>query len=115
MAITELMIRNLPTPQFFERGEEAVDYALQNLATVDDAFLLAQSLREHNQPQEALKIAEHGLALDGEKLTLVRWVGKAQKAYLAANREQEWQTYLDSLINKHARKYSLRPQLEALR
>lgn len=45
----------------------------------------------------------------------IRWLEWARKAYLAANRAQEWQTYLDSLIEKHTRKYSLRPQLEDLR
>ena len=45
----------------------------------------------------------------------VRWVEKAGKAYLAANRPKEWHEYLEGLIKKHERKYSLRPQLEALR
>jgi uncharacterized Zn finger protein len=45
----------------------------------------------------------------------VRWLDKARRAYLAAGREDEWSTYLESLISEHARKYSLRPQLEALR
>jgi uncharacterized Zn finger protein len=45
----------------------------------------------------------------------VRWLGKARQAYLAAGRADEWVTYLESLIDKHNRKYSLRPQLEALR
>jgi len=30
-------------------------------------------------------------------------------------REVEWQTYLKEAINKHRRKYSLRPMLERLR
>ncbi len=45
----------------------------------------------------------------------VRWLGKARRAYLAAGRADAWHTYLEGLISKHARKYSLRPQLEALR
>ncbi len=45
----------------------------------------------------------------------VRWLEKAGKAYLAADRKKEWQTYLEGLIEKHARKYSLRPKLEGLR
>jgi len=45
----------------------------------------------------------------------VRWLDKARRAYLAAGREEEWSTYLENLIRVHARKYSLRPQLEALR
>ena len=45
----------------------------------------------------------------------VRWLGKGCHAYLAAGRAEEWRIYLEDLINKHSRKYSLRPQLEALR
>jgi uncharacterized Zn finger protein len=45
----------------------------------------------------------------------VRWLGKARQAYLGTGRGDEWRTYLQELISKHYRKYSLRPQLEALR
>ena len=45
----------------------------------------------------------------------VRWLGKARQAYLSAGRSDEWRTYLEGLISKHNRKYSLRPQLETLR
>jgi len=45
----------------------------------------------------------------------VRWLEKARRAYLGAGREDEWSDYLQGLISKHAHKYSLRPQLEALR
>jgi len=227
------------------RAQEAVGYAGKYMATTDEALALARALREHNQPAEALKIAEQGLTLHGETLTLarwlrdfavlagqpamavqaaraafarsfsledyqaaqavagrewpsvkskllgqlraadfaygridiylyegmvdeavqavdrgsygystvervvdaawqshpdwairqckkqaepimdggkskyyhhaVRWLEKARQASLAANREDAWRAYLEDLISKHARKYSLRPQLEALR
>ena len=45
----------------------------------------------------------------------VRWVKKAGKIYIEANRRKEWNEYLEGLIKKHQKKYSLRPQLEALR
>lgn len=45
----------------------------------------------------------------------VRWLGKARQAYLAAGQADAWSTYLEGLISKHTRKYSLRPRLEALR
>jgi len=45
----------------------------------------------------------------------VRWLEKTRRTYLAAGREDEWSDYLEDLIRVHARKYSLRPQLEALR
>lgn len=228
------------------RVEEAVTYAVEYMATTGEALALAQALREHEWPAEALKIAEHGLTLYGQTPTLarwlrdfaaqadqpdlalkaaraafagshsledyqvaqpiagadwpsvksellellesvdyahgkikiylhegmineavravdkgsywsydtleqvvdaackshpdwairqcerqaepimdkgqskyyhhaVRWLEKARRAYLGAGREDEWRVYLEGLIDKHARKYSLRPQLEALR
>ncbi len=45
----------------------------------------------------------------------VRWLGKARAAYRSAGREAEWQAYLRELLTRHQRKYSLVPQLEALR
>ena len=45
----------------------------------------------------------------------VNWLGKARRAYLAAGRDEQWSAYLEGLIVKHKRKYSLRPQLEAMR
>jgi hypothetical protein len=46
---------------------------------------------------------------------LCSWLGKARQAYLGEGRSDEWCAYLQGLISKHYRKYSLRPQLEALR
>jgi uncharacterized Zn finger protein len=56
------------------RGQEAVAYGLQYLATTDDALALAQALREHDLHHEALQIAEHGLALHGTAYSLARWL-----------------------------------------
>jgi uncharacterized Zn finger protein len=229
-----------------DRNEDALAYGMQYMATADEALVLAQALREHDQPTKALKIAEHGLTLEGETVTLarwlrdfaaetfqpdvavkaariafarsfsledyqavetaagaewpalkselldqlaavqyafgridiylhegmvdeavqdvdrqsytgygtvervvevawqshpewvirqckkqaepimdggkskyyhhaVRWLEKVGRTYLGSNRDDEWRAYLESLISKHARKYSLRPQLEALR
>ncbi len=57
--------------------------------------------------------------MDGGKSKYYHHAGRllaiARRAYLAANREDEWRDYLEGLISQHARKYSLRPQLEALR
>lgn len=44
----------------------------------------------------------------------VRWLAKAQDAYLAHGRREEWQAYLGELIDRHQRKYKLRPMLEDL-
>jgi uncharacterized Zn finger protein len=39
---------------------------------------------------------------------------KVRAAYLFDGREEEWQAYLDELIDRHQRKYNLRPMLENL-
>jgi uncharacterized Zn finger protein len=44
-----------------------------------------------------------------------RWLQKAALAYEAACREDDWVYLLDTLIDKHRRKYKLKPLLEALR
>ena len=43
------------------------------------------------------------------------WLGKARDAYRASGRQQEWQAYLASLLDRHGRKYSLVPLLKALK
>lgn len=45
----------------------------------------------------------------------VEWLRKTRAAYIAAEKEAEWHVYLDSLLVKHGRKYSLVPQLKAIR
>jgi len=42
------------------------------------------------------------------------WLTRARDAHLAAEREEEWRAYLDELIDRHQRKYKLRPMLEDL-
>ncbi len=42
------------------------------------------------------------------------WLAKAREAHLAAGREEEWRAYLGELIERHQRKYKLRPMLEEL-
>ena len=43
-----------------------------------------------------------------------RWLRKARSAYLATDREAEWQEYLAELLDQHRRKYKLIPMLEGL-
>lgn len=45
----------------------------------------------------------------------IRWLEKASRAYQVMNRQADWDTYMIGLVQKHARKTSLRPQLEQLR
>ena len=43
-----------------------------------------------------------------------RWLEKARTASAAAGQEDEWRTYIQEIIARHKRKYSLVPLLEAL-
>jgi uncharacterized Zn finger protein len=43
-----------------------------------------------------------------------KWLEKARAAYLSADREAEWQEYLDGLLEEHRRKRKLVPMLKAL-
>jgi uncharacterized Zn finger protein len=56
------------------RVEEAVSEALQYLGSTDDALLVAKALREHGAVAEALRVAEHGLTLQGHTGALARWL-----------------------------------------
>ena len=44
----------------------------------------------------------------------ISWLEKVRDAYLSSGREVEWHDYLDGLIDRHRRKYKLRPMLESL-
>jgi uncharacterized Zn finger protein len=56
------------------RVQEAVDYGLQYLGTTEEALALAKALREREALQAALQIAEHGLTLEGAKVSLATWM-----------------------------------------
>lgn len=57
------------------RIEEALDYATERFSTPDTALDLAKTLRAQDETQAALRIAEHGLTLDGyRKDTLAAWL-----------------------------------------
>ncbi|MBV9894812.1 MAG: hypothetical protein JO020_11640 [Chloroflexi bacterium] len=43
------------------------------------------------------------------------WLKRSRAAALGAGRQDDWRQYLDSLLVRHARKYSLVPQLKQLR
>ncbi len=56
------------------RVREGVDYGLQYLGTTEEALALATALREREALPEALRIAEHGLTLEGSKVPLATWM-----------------------------------------
>jgi uncharacterized Zn finger protein len=56
------------------RAKEAVEYGFEHLYTPDEALAVAGALREQGELEEALRIGEHGLSLDGRKGSLALWL-----------------------------------------
>jgi uncharacterized Zn finger protein len=56
------------------RAQEAVDEGLQYLDTPSEFLALAQVLREQEELASALRVAEHGLTLEGDKGELAAWL-----------------------------------------
>jgi uncharacterized Zn finger protein len=61
------------------RTPQAVEYALENLSSAEDALKLAQRLRELGDVQDAITIGERGLALAGRKAELGEWLGPIEE------------------------------------
>jgi uncharacterized Zn finger protein len=58
------------------RVQEAIEEGLRYLGTTEDAFMLARALREKGELAGALRIAEHGLTLEGQKAELAAWASE---------------------------------------
>jgi uncharacterized Zn finger protein len=86
-------------------------------ALVEQVVDAASTLRPDWVIDASRKQAE-GLMNDGKSQyygSAVRWLARARDVYRATGREQEWQSYLAGLLDRHARKYSLVPLLKALK
>lgn len=62
-----------------DRVAESVKYALKHLTDAGEALKLARQLRESGQLDDALKVAERGLKLDGHKAGLGEWLGPLEE------------------------------------
>ncbi|MBI3968967.1 MAG: SWIM zinc finger domain-containing protein [Chloroflexi bacterium] len=56
------------------RVAEAVEFGCARLSQPTEAHTLAQRLREHGHVDEAVRVAEHGLGLEGGKAPLAVWL-----------------------------------------
>lgn len=56
------------------RAEEAVEYAFKHLGTPEEALAVAEALREQGDTENALRVGERGLSLEGRKSRLAGWV-----------------------------------------
>jgi uncharacterized Zn finger protein len=56
-----------------DRIREAIRYAREQFVHAEEALALAQALFERHNVRQAFRMAEHGLTLAGERLSLARW------------------------------------------
>ncbi|MDX2040297.1 MAG: hypothetical protein SF097_03565 [Acidobacteriota bacterium] len=61
------------------RAAEGVKHALKHLTDAGEALKLARQLRESEQLDDAMKVAERGLKLDGHKAGLGEWLGPLEE------------------------------------
>jgi len=73
------------------RVDEAVEHGLGRLAEPEEALALAKALRERGELERALRIAQHGLTLEGRRAELASWLrdlaagmGRMEEALSAA-------------------------------
>ncbi len=57
-----------------DRAEEAVEYASNYLSFPEEVLAVAEALRERGNLEEALRVGERGLSLEGRKARLAGWV-----------------------------------------
>jgi uncharacterized Zn finger protein len=57
-----------------DRAEEAVEYASKHMSTPEEALAVARALREQGKPEDALRVGECGLSLEGPKSRLASWI-----------------------------------------
>ena len=55
------------------RTWEAVEYGLERLHSPQEVLAVAEALRDQGSPEEALRMGEHGLSLEGRKGPLAIW------------------------------------------
>ena len=79
------------------------------------------SMAHASHPQWVIRLAMHqaNSIMDANQADhyarAAQWLEKAALAHEVQGREDDWRTCLDELIERHRRKYKLRPLLEELR
>jgi uncharacterized Zn finger protein len=89
--------------------------------TRDDVLMRLMDAARASHPDWVIRLAERKAAriMDagdaGSYELAAQWLKQAALAYDAADRFEDWTATIKGLIEKHRRKYKLRPLLEALR
>ena len=92
-------------------GHGAHDETLMQLASAAHAshpeWVVRLAMHQANSIMDANRAGHYTLA--------AQWLEKAALAHEVMGREDDWRACLDELIERHRRKYKLRPLLESLR
>ena len=92
-------------------GYSAHDETLMDLADAAHAshpdWVIRLAMHQATSIMDTNQAAHYALA--------VQWLEKAALAHVVLGREEDWRACLDELIDRHRRKYKLRPLLEGLR
>ncbi|MGA8314455.1 MAG: hypothetical protein WB768_01205, partial [Bradyrhizobium sp.] len=92
-------------------GHGAHDETLMHLASAAHAshpeWVIRLAMHQANSIMDANRAGHYTLA--------AQWLEKAALAHEVMGREDDWRACLDELIERHRRKYKLRPFLESLR
>jgi uncharacterized Zn finger protein len=104
-----------------------IDHAVRSVGDqfgygVHDETLMRLAAAAHtSHPDWVIRLAMSQAAsiMDANKAghyeLAVQWLEKAALAHEVLGREDDWRACLDDLIDRHRRKYKLRPLLEGLR
>jgi uncharacterized Zn finger protein len=128
----ELLVSLKAARQARDRAEILLDEGLiddavcsvgegENYETSDDVLMRLMDAAYTSHPDWVIRVAERKAAriMEAGSAGLyelaAKWLQRAAQAYDAAGRIDEWSARIEGLIEKHRRKYKLRPLLEALR
>ena len=97
--------------QTFDAQRFASDYDLRRVIKVTRETHPNWGIQNCKRMAEEIMDAGRSGAYD----TAVSWLGTARDIYQQHQRQNEWETYLDSLLETHHRKYKLVPMLRNIR
>ena len=87
----------------------------------DETLMRLPSAAHASHPEWVIRLAMHqaNSIMDANHAShyalAAQWLEKAALAHEVLGREDDWRACLDELIDRHRRKYKLRPLLEGLR
>jgi uncharacterized Zn finger protein len=128
----ELLVHLARAPHAYDRiriylSEGLIDEAVRALgdrvghSAHDETLMRLASAAHASHPEWVIRLAIHQASsiMDGNQAgyyaLAAQWLEKAALAYEVLGREDDWRACLDKLIDRHRRKYKLRPLLEGMR